>query len=113
MSESEDRQKELKEFRDEILGSLENKDIKLIQLQLARIVSHLESEQGTLVRAVAMIQKHERILHGDDMNEENPGLLYNVRTLVENERRKRKVNYTILGVTLTVLAVEIGKLLFR
>lgn len=79
-------------------------------LAVSRIASHLESERGTLNRALARLDRLERTIMGDD---KMPGLKVSVDLLNENMKRRSKLHWMILTAVLGILAVKLGEVLWH
>ena len=88
-----------------------------LEVQVSRLVAHIDSEQGTVTRFHAdlnrileeikfLVQKHDRIIMGD----ENPGLNIKVdrleRSSDERDKHQRDVWVAILGI-FTILIAEL------
>lgn len=88
-------------------GSVE---YRKLYLAVNRIASHLESERGTLNRALGRLDRLERIIMGDD---KLPGLKVSVDLLNDNMKRRTKLHWMILTAVIGILAVKVGEVLWH
>lgn len=79
-------------------------------LALGRIASHLESERATLGRLITRVEKHERMLMGD---ENKPGLREVLDRMVSDQKAADKKRLMILSSVIGLIVLRLGELLLR
>jgi len=106
---------ELRRVGEELAKALDvdGKPFFELKLQLGRLLSHLESEQRVTVRMEKQMDLHEKALFGDKNDlEKSPGAMTVLVGIAKQQKSNQKIHATVLGAVLSVLVIELCKLVF-
>lgn len=112
--------KQLSEALDSALNQ-EGKPWFELQVQLRRLMSHLESEQRVTVRMEKQMDQIEKrmdqqdtVLFGDRIDpEKNPGLVAVYNEIRQGHKRNQKILWVVLASVLAPLVVNFAPQLFK
>lgn len=107
---------ELKKLGEELAEALdlEGKPLFELKIQIGRLLSHLESEQRVTLRHEKELMQHDKALFGDKEDlEKHPGVVNTLSDITRNQRRNQKMLGTVLTGILSLVAIEVLKLVFH